>query len=165
MTRIFYSALFLIIFSTVFGQSESVFPDRQLEPTKDRVIGSSYFKQTSHPKVVVLWSTASRQAIQELNALELKKSIWNKSYEAQIISIALDNSKKKTKVISFVNSNSWTFDCYLDTSAKSMIALKGKNVPLTLILNETGEIVSRLEGFDSGTIDKIQNQLTKMSEQ
>ena len=46
-----------------------------------------------------------------------------------------------------------------------MIALKGKNVPLTLILNETGEIVSRLEGFDSGTIDKIQNQLTKMSEQ
>jgi peroxiredoxin len=165
MTSIFYSALSIIIFSTVFGQSEAIFPDLQLETTKNRVISSSYFKQTNHPKVIVFWLTSSRDAIQELNALELKKSIWNKSYETQIISISLDNYKKKTKVISFVNSNGWTFDCYLDTSKKSMIELKGKNVPLTFIINETGEIVSRLEGFDSRTIDKIQDQLIKMSEQ
>ena len=164
MIRILPTTLFLILFSAVFGQHENVFPDLELETTKDRIINSSSFKLSNHPKVVVFWVTTSRSAIQELNALELKKSIWEENYEAQIISIALDHSKQKKKVIPFVESNSWTFSCYLDPNAKSMIAVKGQEVPLTLILDHTGKIVWRLDGFDSNTITKIQEQLANMLE-
>ena len=164
MTRILLTALYSIILSTVFGQPESFFPDLELETTKDRIINSRAFKQANHPKVVVFWVTTSRSAIQELNALELKKSSWKYNYEAQIIAIALDHSKQKKKVIPFVESNGWTFSCYLDPKAKSMIAIKGKDLPLTLILDHTGKIVWRLEGFDSNTVTRIQEQLINMSE-
>ena len=134
----------------------------ELETTKDRIINSRTFKRASHPKIIIFWVTTSRSAIQELNALELKKVSWKESYEAQIIAIALDHSKQKKKVIPFIKSNNWSFKCYLDPSAKSMIAAKGQDVPLTLILDHTGEIVWRLEGFDSNTTTKIQEQLDSM---
>lgn len=164
MIRMLSTVLFSLLFSSLFGQTTSVFPDMELETTKDRIINSSTFKQAKHPKVIVFWVTTSRSAIQELNTLETLKSSWKTNYDAQIISIALDNSKQKKKVVPFVQTNKWTFDCYLDPSAKSMIALEGKEVPLTLILDETGAIVWRLEGYDTNTIKKIQEQLNEMTE-
>lgn len=164
MIRILFTILFSLFFCSLFGQTTDVFPDVELETTKDRIINSSTFKQAKHPKVIVFWVTTSRSAIQELNALESLKSLWSANYDAQIISIALDNSKQKKKVVPFVETNQWTFDCYLDPSAKSMIAIDGQEVPLTLIVDEKGSIVWRQEGFDSDTIKKIQEQLNIMTE-
>lgn len=162
MIRILLTTLFFFISSTIFGQTNPFFPDIELETTKDRIINSSTFKRTSHAKVIVFWVTTSRSAIQELNALELKKISWKENYETQIIAIALDRSKQKKKVIPFIKSNNWSFKCYLDPSAKSIMAVKGQDVPLTLILDHTGEIVWRVEGFNSNTITKIQEQLDNM---
>jgi cytochrome c biogenesis protein CcmG, thiol:disulfide interchange protein DsbE len=165
MIRIVFTLIFTAFLSSLFAQTQMEFPDVELETTKDRIINSSSFKLSQHPKIVVFWVTTSRNAIQELNQLELKNASWYSEFDAQIISIALDNAKQKKKVVPFVRSNGWTFDCYMDPSAKTMIALDGKDVPLTVILDETGKIVWRHEGFDSTTIQQIQEYLVKMTEQ
>ena len=83
--------------------------------------------------------------------------------ESEIGYISLDKEKHNRKAISFINSNNWTFDSYLEPNAKSIIELKGQNVPFILVLNESGKIVYRTEGYDSNTLNKIEEELIKIS--
>ncbi len=160
--------LFLITIMTacfvVKAQSNEYFPEVELETTKNRIINSNSFAKSAHPKVIVFWITTDRSSIMEVSALNDVTPIWGKEYQAQTIAISLDNKKNLKKVIPFVRSNKWILDCYLDPSAKSMIELKGKNVPLTVIVDGTGKIVWRKEGFNSNTIALIREELIKLNE-
>ena len=120
---------------------------------------------SSNDMLMMLDETYNDQDIQEQQiAIDHLEKILEKLTEEQLQGKINLNSKQKKKVIPFVQTNNWSFDCYLDPSAKSMIAIEGKEVPLTLILDDKGAIVWRLEGFDSNTIKKIQEQLSNMTE-
>ena len=162
MIRFFYLIIFILSFFHGFSQSNT-FPNVELETKNERIINSSIFNKKLTPKIIVYWLTTNRNSIELLNALELKKDFLEKNYSSYIISISLDKEKHIRKAISFINSNNWTFDSYLEPNAESIIELNGQNVPFILVLNESGKIVYRTEGYDSNTLNKIEEDLIKIS--
>lgn len=154
---------FLLLSFIGLTQDKQPFPEVELETTKDRIINSNSFAKASYPKVIVFWVTTDRNSILEVNAVNDMNSIWRKEYQAQTIAISLDDKRQTKKVLPFIRSNNWLIDCYLDPEAKTMIALKGVNVPLTVIVDGMGNIVWRKEGFDAKIISEISDELTKLT--
>lgn len=165
MNRILLLITFLTSALVSVSQATEYFPEVELETTKDRIINSSSFAKASYPKVIVFWLTTDRNSIMAVNALNDVTAAWSKEYQAQTIAISLDNAKQIKKVIPFIRSNKWILDCYLDPSAKSMIELKGENVPLTLIVDGAGKVIWKKEGYTSTTLSEVREELIKLTEE
>ena len=96
--------------------------------------------------IVNLWATWCAPCVDELPYLDnLKSEISGRGFD--VIAISLDRQKDFAGVEAFMNKlNIQNLETYVDQQSQFMRKLELRSFPLTLILNEEGNIIAQHQG-------------------
>lgn len=112
--------------------------------------------------VISFWATWCVPCKKELsNMVELAPK-WKEKLNTEIIAVATDDSRNKSKVKTYVTGEDWPFTVLLDQNQDLMRALGVQQIPFTLIVNGEGKIVYTHNSYVEGDEFEIENKLSTM---
>ena len=84
---------------------------------------------------------------------------WQEETGVKIFAVSVDQAQNINKVKPLVDNHGWTYDVLLDTNSEFQKALGIQMIPYTLIVDGTGKVVYRHNGYTEGAeqelIDKV----------
>jgi cytochrome c biogenesis protein CcmG, thiol:disulfide interchange protein DsbE len=106
------------------------------------------------PVLISFWATWCVPCKKEMPGLI---EIWNEHRDdgLTLVAIAVDTPRTQSKVKSYARSQKWEMPVLLDTSGKMLRQYQGSNPPMTVIVDQTGEIVFKHSGYAPGDEDTI----------
>lgn len=99
------------------------------------------------PVIVTFWATWCKPCIMEMEALKEIKADWEE--HVRVISVSIDDSRTKGKVISFVKGKNYPFEIYMDPNQALYKSLNVLSVPFSLIFKD-GKQVYMHSGYNPG---------------
>jgi len=115
------------------------------------------------PVLIAFWATWCVPCKKEMPGLI---EIWQEYAEEGLclLAIAVDTPRTQSKVKSYARSQKWEMPVLLDTSGNLMRKYQGNNPPLTVIIDQTGEIVYKHSGYAPGDEEKIEATVAMLFE-
>ncbi len=159
MKTIYLSMLLLLFTLTAFSQGRMA-PDFVL-PDLD---GQNY--QLSEqigkgPVFINFWATWCIPCRSEMKKL---KKIYKKYHKQGVtfLAISIDDPKTMGKVKSFVNTNRYPFKVLLDTNNDVFKLYQGTNPPLSILIDNDGQIVYTHTGYRKGDEKKVEQKIAEL---
>jgi len=100
--------------------------------------------------ILVFWKSCSAKCIDNLEAMH---EIWKDILEdkgVKMIAICTDCVGSWTHVRPLVNGNSWEFETYIDVNCDLKRAMSVTNVPCTIIIDQSQNLICRYDGYCLG---------------
>jgi len=113
------------------------------------------------PVLLDFWATWCKPCVQELPHIQE----FHKKYSGQglqVITVTIDNPKTQSKVKPFIKSAGYTFRVLLDGDLQVRQSLGGKDIPLTLLIDQNGELVHRHLGYVAGDEKKLETMIQEL---
>ncbi len=99
------------------------------------------------PVIVSFWATWCKPCVMEMEAFKELKPEWEG--KVRIVSVSIDDSRSKGKVLSFVKGKNFPFEIYMDPNQALYKNLNVLSVPFTLIFKD-GKKVYMHSGYNPG---------------
>ena len=80
---------------------------------------------------------------------------WQEETGVKIYAISVDQAHNINKVKPLVDNHGWTYDVILDTNMEFQKALGIQMIPYVLIVDGTGKIVYRHNGYTEGAEQEL----------
>ena len=110
------------------------------------------------PILINFWATWCLPCLSEMKAL---KKVYKK-YEdqgLQILSISIDDPRTVGSVRKMVRSRRYPFTILLDTNSEVFNLYQGTNPPLSVLINNEGNIVYTHTGYRNGDEKKVEKEI------
>ncbi len=143
-------AILLVSQSSLLAQQA---PEFMLKDVKGKTHSLQEYLEQG-PVLISFWATWCAPCKKEMPGLI---EIWNDHIEDGLIllAIAVDTPRTQSKVKSYARSQKWEMPVLLDTSGKMLRQYQGNNPPMTVIINQAGEIVFKHSGYAPGDEETI----------
>jgi cytochrome c biogenesis protein CcmG, thiol:disulfide interchange protein DsbE len=143
-------AMLLVSQSSLLAQQA---PEFMLKDTKGKTHSLQEYLEQG-PILISFWATWCVPCKKEMPGLI---EIWNYHIDDGLVllAIAVDTPRTQSKVKSYARSQKWEMPVLLDTSGKMMRQYQGSNPPMTVIINQAGEIVFKHSGYAPGDEETI----------
>jgi thiol-disulfide isomerase/thioredoxin len=112
--------------------------------------------------IISFWATWCKPCIKELKNIDALYEEWQDEYDVELVAVSVDDSRNSNKVKTMVNGLGWEYDVLLDPNGELQRDLNVTNPPVTLLLNEKGEIVYIHTGYLEGDEYKLEEQIKKL---
>jgi len=144
--------LSILLTTSLFSKESLKAADFKLDNIKGKQVSISDFNE----KLIVLdfwatWCVPCKKAMKELDKIQKKYS-----ENVQVIAISIDKPRAKSKAVSFVKSNRFSFLTLFDPSGRVKRKYNVINPPRTFIINPQKEIIYQHEGYKRGDEKKIE---------
>jgi Thiol-disulfide isomerase and thioredoxins len=149
--------MLMCIVSTCIGQGS--IPSIILSNEKGAELDLSTMVTRGAPTIVTLWATWCGPCKIELNALKKVSKKWKSKYNAEVITVSVDNPKLLHKALKMRDDNNWDFTFLHDSDMKLLNMLEVRGIPMTLLVNGDGEIVSKQIGYSTDYVKKFESAL------
>jgi peroxiredoxin len=141
-------ALFLLLFTSTAGFAAKKAPDFTLPDTDGGKFKLSEALKKG-PVLIDFWATWCKPCIQELPYIsELDKRHGEKGL--QVVTITIDSPKSQSKVKPFVKGSGYNFRVLLDGDMEVRKLFGGKDIPLTILISQSGTIEFMHIGYSPG---------------
>jgi len=155
--RLTLIASLLFVFSTLLSQGKV--DDFQLRNTENRLLSYSDL-EGEKLTVIDFWATWCQPCIRSIpRLLDLNESFKNSG--VKFIGVSVDGPRNSSKVRPFTRSMGITYPILLDVNSDVMADLMVTAVPTLLIVDQSGNIVYRHEGFNAGDEEIIKEEIDK----
>lgn len=147
MKKIFLAVLFICLFSNGLKAQKVMIENLkgEQENFEDIISGDT-------PVIVSFWATWCKPCTMEMEALKELTPEWKD--KVRIVSVSIDDSRTKGKVVSFVKGKNYPFEIYLDPNRTLYKKLNVIAVPFTFIFYK-GEEVYKHSGYNPGDEDEL----------
>jgi len=154
--------LFLLLTCSFLFAQENVrkAPDFRLENIKGKTTTLKDFLGEG-PVLICFWATWCKPCIEELKAYQ---KIYKKfsSKGMKMVAISNDSERSIAKVKPFVKRKKLSFNVLLDPNRKVAKKYYANNVPHTIIIDKTGNIVYSHAGYKHGDEKKVKQIITDL---
>lgn len=114
------------------------------------------------PVVVSFFATWCKPCQRELSAIAEVYDEWQEQTGVKVIAISIDEAQSVHKVKPLVDGNGWPYQVLLDPNGELKRALGIQLIPFVLILDETGKIVYKHNGYTDGAEDELLDKLLEL---
>lgn len=154
MMRKFYLSLVFMMFCMV-GMAQAQLPAVTLKTIDGHTVRTDTLRNDGKPFIIDFFATWCKPCNRELDAINEVYEDWQEETGVKIYAISVDQAHNINKVKPLVDNHGWTYDVILDTNMEFQKALGIQMIPYVLIVDGTGKIVYRHNGYTEGAEQEL----------
>jgi len=161
MKRIWMIFLLALVAST--GTVQAQLPAVTLKTMDGKTVNTSQLSNDGKPFIIDFFATWCKPCNRELDAIAEVYEDWQKETGVKIFAVSIDQAQNINKVKPLVSNHGWEYDVLLDPNSDFKRALGIQMIPYVLIVDGTGNIVYKHNGYTDGAetelIEKVRELL------
>lgn len=154
-------ALFLAV--GLFAQSKTL-PSVKVKTLEGQEVDVKTLAPEGKITVFSFWATWCKPCIQELDATKDLYHEWQEKYGVTFVAVSVDDARTLSRVKPFVASKGWEYLIVTDATKAFQTAMNVTNPPLTIIVNQQGEIIFEHLGYAPGDEEEVENKIIEAFE-
>lgn len=161
--RIFFVFAFAL-FALNLNAQDSL-PDVKINDLDGQAINVADFGKNDKITIISFWATWCSPCKKELNNLVDLYDEWlADEIPVEVIAVSIDDQRNVSKIKPYVNGQAWEYEVLLDTNQDLMRSLAIQNVPYTLMVDQSGEIIYRHSGYVEGDEYELEDKIFELIE-
>lgn len=147
------------------GLAQDFLPDIQVETMEgEKVSILDVVKNNGHSITIInFWATWCKPCRNELENIAYLYPDWQELYDVELIAVSIDDTRTQAQIRPYVDGQSFDYRIILDGNQLFFQAVNGISPPLTLVVNERGEIMEVEHGYIEGNEYKLEEKLAELS--
>ena len=145
-----------------FAPAAEVMPSIKLKDINGKDVDLKELTNKGKTTIVSFWATWCGPCKKELDNINLHIDEWKKKYGVEVIAISIDDSRNVMKVKPFVNGKKWDFTVLTDVNQDTKRVLNFENVPYTLLVDKTGNIVYKHNSYVEGDEEILEQKIAAL---
>ncbi len=113
------------------------------------------------PVLIDFWATWCKPCLQAMPHLDRITGLYAER-GLQVASISIDNPRSRSKVKPFIRCSGYSFEVLLDGDMEARRLFGGTNIPLTLLISGSGEVVYQRLGYVPGDENTLIQEIEKL---
>ncbi|WP_103070864.1 TlpA family protein disulfide reductase [Aquimarina sediminis] len=162
ITLLVIVAVLLTAFYTTEEEITTEIPSVTIKTLEGKSINSKALVNRGEPTLLVFWATCCAPCRKELSTISKVYAQWKNETGINVVGVSVDLPKYAGGVASFVATNNWDFDIYLDVERNLMHKMKAMSTPHSFLINKEGKIVWDKQGFISGDEKNIIKKIKEL---
>lgn len=142
--------LMLLYLTLLSIEVKAQIPSVTLKTLYGKEIRTDSIRNQGNPMILTFFATWCKPCLRELEAIHELYEEWQAATGVKLIAISIDEAHNINKVKPLVDEQGWNFDILLDTQRELMRALGARVVPFSIIVDGSGKIVDRHNGYTDG---------------
>ncbi len=151
----------LLAFTTVFLYAQ--IPSAMVETLEGTKINTETIQNDGKPIVISFWATWCKPCVKELNAIHENFEDWTDETDVKLYAVSIDNSRSKSRVAPFANSQGWDYEVLLDPNGEFKRVMNVVNVPHTFVLDANLKVVYQHTTFADGDEEELYEIIKKVA--
>jgi Thiol-disulfide isomerase and thioredoxins len=137
-------------------------PAVDIQTIDGKVFNTSEIQNDGKPVIVSLWATWCKPCNRELSAIAEVYDDWQEETGVKIIAVSIDQGQNINKVKPLVDQNEWEYEVLLDPNSELLKALGGQMIPFVVVVDGSGNIVSKHSGYTDGAENELIEEVRKL---
>ena len=158
----FFSLAFLLLGVMVFAQGKTI-PAAEVKTLEGQPVQFSTLIPEGKITVISFWATWCKPCIAELEAIKDLYPDWKEEYGVEYIAVSVDDARTMARVKTFATNKSWPYTIVNDAAKALQTALNVTNPPLTLLINQKGEVVFEHLGYTAGDELELEEKIKALA--
>lgn len=154
--------LALLITSDVIAQSKTL-PSHELTGMDGKRVDISQLHADGKIIILDFWATWCIPCKKSLTNIAALYPEWQKKYNVELIAVSLDDARNVSKVKASVDGARWPYTVLLDPNQDTKRLLNFQNIPYTILLDQTGQIVYIHQGYVDGDEYLLEDHIKKIA--
>ena len=114
------------------------------------------------PFIIEIFATWCKPCNRELDAISEVYEDWQQETGVKLIAVSIDQAQNIHKVKPLVDQAGWQYDILLDPNSDLKRALGVQLIPYTLVIDGSGKIVNRHQGYVDGAEEELIDEVRKL---
>ena len=148
-----------IMFCCVTAFAQSRLPKVTLKNIEGKSVQTDTLSNAGKPLIISFFATWCKPCNRELKAIDEVYADWQAETGVKLVAVSIDQAQNINKVKPLVNENGWTYDVLLDPNGELKRALGIQMIPYTLVLDGSGNIVFKHNGYTDGAEEELYKQV------
>lgn len=145
----------LALLGACFTLQAQQLPSITLKTIDGKTINTEELSNDGKPFIIDFFATWCKPCIRELKAIQEVYDDWQDETGVKVIAVSIDEAQNINKVKPLVDSNSWDYEVLLDPNSDFKRALGIQMIPYTLIVDGSGNIVYKHNGYTDGAEQEL----------
>lgn len=128
-----------------------------------RRILTDTLQPSGKPLVIDFFATWCKPCLRELDAINELYADWQRETGVSLVAVSIDQAQNIQKVRPLVKQKGWDYTVLLDPDNQLGRALNVKMIPYTLILDPTGQIAYKHNGYTDGDEQELYEKILEIA--
>ncbi len=140
----------LSTFNFQIGGIAAQLPAITLKTMDGQTVKTDTLNNQGKPFIISFFATWCKPCNRELSAIQEVYDDWKEETGVKLIAVSTDQAQNINKVKPLVDEHGWEYEVLLDPNSDFRRALGIQMIPFTLIIDGTGKIVYKHNGYTDG---------------
>ncbi|MEM9824762.1 MAG: TlpA disulfide reductase family protein [Bacteroidota bacterium] len=156
-------ALCLCATTTLSSQTKEAkyktLPSVNIKNLDGKTVNIQDFAKNGKITVLSFWATWCHPCKRELDAIADLYPDWQDDYDMELVAITIDDARSMRKVKPLVETKGWEYLVLSDANEDLKRALNFQTVPMTLLLDQNGNIVYEHNSYSPGDEIELEDKI------
>lgn len=156
--------LFSLLLTICAFSSSAQMPAVVLSDIEGNKVSTDTLAAPGKPVIVSFFATWCKPCNRELSAIADVYDEWQDETGVELIAISIDEAQTSQRVKPLVDANGWPYRVLLDPNGELKRALGIQMIPFVIIIDESGQIVYKHNGYTDGAENELLEKLLEIKQ-
>jgi cytochrome c biogenesis protein CcmG/thiol:disulfide interchange protein DsbE len=140
----------LVMLAGALSAQNKTLPTANVKTPEGQTINVKDLAPEGKITVFSFWATWCKPCIAELDAIKDLYPEWKEKYNVEFVAVSVDDARTSARIKTVAANKGWEYTIVNDASKEFQTAMNVSNPPLTVLVNQKGEIIFEHLGYTSG---------------